>query len=347
MPVLPIPTPTGVVWTPDGRVGYEQELSHSEPVFDGDPTPVVAARLKRVVAEWKAGKAKADERGKAWADLACAWKPGVNVNVEQIAAMLSLASATSDDNVWAPFAALVVRDYGLPTTMKVMIACWSHDVHWDKNKAWLTYRPDDHQHIHDATYRAPKSALARYLQRLHREGTAADRVAIERAVDAVWETAPRHAKTALALATNDAKRAAEIARVLLADDQPHAFFAWHELPHLLADAELVEQTLAKRDESLSYRIVANLGLDALPLFEAAVSARIDKWSRTRVLQQLANLVSPRAARILAEYAEQKPYAEIVRTYFALHSELLDAMLADQELRYYHDDLVKVKQLSAP
>ena len=116
---------------------------------------------------------------------------------------------------------------------------------------------------------------------------------------------------------------------------------------MLTDVELVEQTMAKRHESVSFRVVANLGLDALPLFEARISERIDSHSRKHVLEMLANLASPRAACILAEYAEQKPYTEIVRTYFAMHPELLDAMLADQELRYYHDDLVKLKQLSAP
>ena len=103
--------------------------------------------------------------------------------------------------------------------------------------------------------------------------------------------------------------------------------------------------LDKRDERLSYRIVENIGVAALPLFEARMSERIDKYERTRVLATLSNIRSPRVAKILAEYAEVKPYVEIVRTYFALHRDLLDQMLADPELRYYHDDLVVLKEAS--
>ena len=48
-------------------------------------------------------------------------------------------------------------------------------------------------------------------------------------------------------------RGAEIAKELLKHDEPHAFYAWDELPHLLRDAKLVEKTMDKRGRIARFR----------------------------------------------------------------------------------------------
>jgi hypothetical protein len=346
------PAEERVVWTAAGTAALAEEKQHGPaPIAasDADVGKLVAALVKKYAAAWKKGLAKADAVGKAAVAFATKYKPGVKATPEQLAGLVTLAASNGDDPE-GPVIELVVREYGWDVTMRVLIATWSLAGHYDGRthaslKSWAVAVPADHQHVFDTSACCGKREMTRYLERRYFAGSDAERKAMRAAVDAVWAKAPRHAKPALAVIVADAAKAAEIARDLLANDKPHAFFAWQTLPHVLTDAELVAAALDKRDERLSYRIVENLGVDALPLFEARMSEHIDKYERTRVLATLSNIRSPRVAKILAEYAEVKPYVEIVRTYFGLHRDLLDQMLADPELRYYHDDLLVLKDAS--
>mgnify|MGYP001610817207 CR=1 FL=1 len=47
--------------------------------------------------------------------------------------------------------------------------------------------------------------------------------------------------------------------------------------------------------------------------------------RQRVLEQIANLRGPRTARIMAAYAERRPFGTLVHNYFAAAPELLTGL----------------------
>ena len=336
----------GLVWTAAGKTALAEEKGRVELVpRDTDVKKAVAAVVKKYGARWKKGAAKSDDAGKAAIKVAAGWKPTTKLTAEQLAAMMSLA-ASADESLHGPIIELALRVHGFELTMRMLVASWTLYASYNKNATWLKTIGLDHDHVFDASACSGKADMTRYLQAYYYAAPAAERTALRKAAAAVWKDAHRPGKVALAVATCDPERGAEIARELLADDKPHAFFAWHDLPHVLTDAELVAETLAKRDESLSYRIVENLGAAAVPLFEERM-AGISKHTRARLLQMLANVRAKRVAQILAEYAEDEPYAETVRSYFALHPALLDAMLADPELRYYHPELLVVHRTLNP
>jgi hypothetical protein len=149
---------------------------------------------------------------------------------------------------------------------------------------------------------------------------------------------PSYARTALAIALEDHAHAAQIARELLESDDPHPYYPFETLPHVLRDLELVEATMKRRHEEVSYQMVENLGVAGIPLFVAQLAKSMSKHARRDVIETAANLKSARLAMIFAEYAGQQPYAPVVAAYFQRHRDLLELVLADPELRYYHDEL---------
>jgi hypothetical protein len=335
----------GLVWTAAGKEALGYEKARELVPRDADVKKAVAAVVKQHAARWKKGAARSDDAGKAAIKVAAAWKPTAKLTAEQLAAMMSLAAA-APESVHNPVIELAIRVYGWEVTMRVLVASWTLYASYDKGAAWLKTMGVDHDHVFDTSACCGKGEMTRYLQAYFYAAATAERTAMRKAASVVWKDAHRPGKVALAVATCDPRRGAEIARELLANDKPHAFFAWQELPHILTDAELVAAALEKRDEALSFRIVENLGVAAVPLFEDRL-AGISKHTRARRLAMLANLRSSRVAQILAEYAEDKPYAETVRSYFALHPDLLDAVLADPELKYYHPELLVVHRTLNP
>jgi hypothetical protein len=205
-----------------------------------------------------------------------------------------------------------------------------------QNSAWLTVIAADHQSIFDTSASSGKREYARYLSTV----AAADRPT---ALAKVWPDAPRYAKPALAVAARDPVRGAEIAKELLKHDEPHAFYAWDHLPHLLREPKLVEKTMAKRDQKPSIAMLDSLGVKLVPLLVARFAEPMDKHSRLRVMQIAENLESARIAQILAQYAGEQPYAELIRSYFTRFPKLLKQMLGDLELRYYHDELLAIQR----
>jgi hypothetical protein len=335
----------GLVWTAAGKTALALEKARELVPRDTDVKKAVAAIVKQHAARWKKGAARSDDAGKAAIAAAAAWKPAAKPTAEQLAAMMSLAAA-APVSVHNVVIELAIRERGWELTMRMLAASWTLYASYDKGASWLKAIAVDHDHVFDTSACCGKGEMTRYLQAYYYAAASSERTAMRKAVGAVWKDAHRPGKVALAVATCDAGRGATIARELLANDKPHAFFAWQELPHILTDAELVAAALEKRDESLSFRIVENLGAAAVPLFEDRM-AGISKHQRARLLEMLANVRSRRVAHILAEYAEDKPYADTVRGYFALHPDLLAAALADPELRYYHPELLVVHRTLNP
>jgi len=220
----------------------------------------------------------------------------------------------------------------------------SHNPDWPNSNRrraiYIKAIDDDADSVHDASCSYSKAAFTRYLQKRHRAGTAAERKQMKQGVDAIWKTTTPHARPALAVATRDPKRAKQSALELIhAGESPWPYFAWHELPYILTDAELA---LAKLGEGrLSPRLIENLGAAVWPLYAQRIAGRIDGDTRARLLGELANFYGPRTALLLAEYEDTKACAPIVRAYFTSYPELLDQVLDEPALAYHREDLTKL------
>lgn len=327
-----------VAWTPAGTAALAEERGRGMPVLEGNVAKKVKALFKVHAPAWKRGLAKCDDAGRAFAKLALAWKPSGKPNIDQLAGVISLSTACDNDEEVMPwFAQWILDEHGVEVALRVVIAMWPIVPSYQgkkQNTAWLEVRPADDDHIFDTSASSGKRQYARYLSLR----TPAKRDA---AIAKLWPSAPRYTKPALAVAAGDAERGAEIARELLKHDEPHAFYAWEELPNLLRDAKLVVKTKAKRARNATFQMIDNLGAKVLPILEADFAGARDKYSRKRAMELLVNLKSPEVARLLAEYVGQKPYDELVAAYFAQHPALLEPLLYDEELQYHRDDLLKL------
>ena len=63
--------------------------------------------------------------------------------------------------------------------------------------------------------------------------------------------------------------------------------------------------------------------------------------RARLAEQIVNIRGPRAAAMLAVYAEKAPVAKIVRDYFARYPELLELVRRDKSLAKHATQLEKL------
>jgi len=326
-----------IAWTPAGKEALAEERGRL-PLVEGDATKQVKALFKLHAPAWKRGLAKCDAAGRAFAKLALAWKPAGKPNIDQLAGVIALSTACDNDEQVMPwFARWILDEHGIEVALRVLIAMWPIVPSYKGKKqttAWLEVLPADHDHIFDTSASSGKREYARYLS-LRAPATR------DAAIAKLWPSAPRYVKPALAVAAGDAERGAEIARELLKHDEPHAFYAWEELPNLLCDATLVAKTMAKRARVATFQMIDNLGAKVLPILEANFDAARDKYSRKRAMELLVNLKSPNVARRLAEYVGQKPYDELVAAYFAQHPELLKPLLRDDDLFYHRDDLAKL------
>lgn len=93
-----------------------------------------------------------------------------------------------------------------------------------------------------------------------------------------------------------------------------------------------------RKQGIGVRIIDTLGIAALPRYEAAIGGQCDRGTRARLRADLRNIRGPLTAKLIAEYAANKPDAEQVRAYFTTYLELLDGVLRDPDLVYHADAL---------
>jgi hypothetical protein len=332
-----------VDWTELGRAELEHERDGTLPRWPPKSAlePAVAKLVKRFAPAWKKGLPKCDAANRRLVERAIAWKPSAKWSPELAATILSVMSYATDEDV-SPVCELVARE-GFEFALVALVHLWSQNVDYTGNteksrSVWLTSPAPDHPHIMYASPSSIKSRFGAYLARVHRSAPKAECARMTKAARKLWKSAPRYAKAPIAVAVNDPELAAEIARELLANDRPHAFYAWEELAWVLTDAALVEQVLAKGHGELGYCVIANLGAAAFRLYERRITGSLDKHTRGRLLAQLSNLRGPRAAKIMAEYSDTKLFAPTVRAYFAAHPDLLEQMIRNPDLRYHRDDL---------
>jgi hypothetical protein len=329
---------TSIAWTPSGTAALAEERNRGIPILDGDVAAKVKALFKVHAPAWRRGLDKCDDAGRVFAKLAIAWKPGGKPNIDQLAAVISLSTACDNDEEVMPwFAQWILDELGIEVALRVLIAMWRIVPSYKGKKtptAWLEVLDADDGHIFDTSASSGKRQYARFLS----QRAPAKR---EAAIAKLWPGAPRYVKPALAVAARDPERGAEIARELLKHDEPHAFYAWEELPNLLRDANLLAKTKDKRGRSATFQMIDNLGAKVLPILVADFAAARDKYMRKRMMELLVNVKSPEVARLLAEYVGQKPYDELVAAYFAQHPALLQPLLDDEELQYHRDDLRKL------
>lgn len=140
----------------------------------------------------------------------------------------------------------------------------------------------------------------------------------------------------MAIATDDAARAAEVTRAALDDGGP-SWRAPGEVFYLLRDAALARRAF-RPGTSLDQRVIANLGAAALPLFERALAAN----DYATGLRALYDLRGPRTARIFGRFAERRPYAALVHNYFADSPELLLGLRRNRSMEPYRLQLHKLE-----
>lgn len=344
-----------IVWTTSGRAALAAVGAYLPTC--AEPTPELIAKVATMATKyapsWERGEAKSDDVGapliayarKTWGKGKAPKKPST---VEELAGMATLFGANGSAEV-APYTELVVRERGFAVALEMLAAMWSmaSDVsNYDKPKiravSIVAMSPSDGS-AGDASVSYGKSAVADYLARAHRSLDDKKRAAVAVAMAKLWPATRRHAKPTLVVATQDRARAAEIARELIAasetEDAPYHHYAWQHLPYLVEDVELLAEMPGKFGVSL--HMLDTLGIAALPLYEREIASHIDKHARARLLGDLVNVRGPRTAKLIAEYAANKPYADQVRAYFTTYPELLDGVMQDPDLVYHRDSLRKL------
>lgn len=93
---------------------------------------------------------------------------------------------------------------------------------------------------------------------------------------------------------------------------------------------------------LDLRIIDNLGVAALPLYERAIGAKRSN-DATALLIDLCNVRGPRTARMFGCYAELRPNVVLVNNYFAESPELLRGLRRVKSMAPHRERLVKLEQ----
>jgi hypothetical protein len=326
-----------VAWLDAGRAELARERSFGVPLRDTATDDALRDAIGKTIARfapaWQRGLGRADDLGRA--AVRNTREPPAPLTIEAAADAASLLGASEPDAVGA-YAERVLRERGVDFAVAVLVAMWARVTGYDGRSSepdyavYLREIAADHMHACDASVSYAKGRFAEYLGKRRPTG-------IARAVADAWPRASLAARAALAVAARDPKLAADAARALLAaDGKPYPHYARAELAYVVTDAELAAELGAQP----CYRLLESLGAAALPIYEAAIAGRVSKPVRMRYLAQLCNLRGAKVAKLLAEYSDTFP--ELAATYFAAHRDLLDGVIADPELRYHRDDLVKLR-----
>jgi hypothetical protein len=340
-----------VRWLPASRA----ELDHVEPTLrdatDAELDERVAKALKHMSPRWKRGLKKADDEGKAAVALATSWLAGKRpkkLSVDDGARLLSLIGA-SESSYLDALGELLIRQRGLAFAVAVAARMWSlrsesDNPDWPKSEKraaiYITGIDDDDDHVHDASCSYSKAHFTDYLSRRYRTSRPAECTEMRKAVTALWDTAPPHARAPLAYLTRDRKRAKQSAAELIhAGKSPYPFWACNHLPEILDDYELITELSGG---GCTLRYIENVGVAIWPAYVEAIGSRCDATSRARMLGELANFYGPKTALLIAEYEDTKQCAPVVRDYFTRYPELLDKVIGDPELKYHREDLEQLR-----
>jgi len=347
-------------WTEQGRTALERARTWGIPLCNDATTGAletrVAARIARLAPAWQRGLEKSDSVGKRGVEIATRGAPDT-ADVDAWASTLSLVGAYEPEDL-APVAELLLRRHGLTFALRVLVAMWSlvtsyHNPDWPKDDAhlavWLrALGPPNENDAYDASVSYAKARFADYLAKTHRCVGDLERAEMTRAVDAIWSDAPVHARPALVAATRDGARAEDLAHALLADERRAYRSRYPEgaLCPLFSDPELMV-AWSGASFPLTLGMLERLGEDALSLYERRLGGRETKHAQLRLLEQLASVAHPRAARLLALRAERAPFTKLVRAYFAAEPAMLDAVLADHTLEEHRPVLAKLSHHVRP
>lgn len=326
-----------VAWTDEGRAELAREHSWGpQSLRDADDAALrerIRATVSRYAPCWQRGLERADDAGGRAAELACAFDGTQSLSISDAAGVLSLLGSRGDGDVTATIE-LLVRAHGFTHVFRVLAAMWGlatnyKDPDWPKSEdrlvIWCREMSAEDTSAGDASVSYAKGDAAKYLGARMRSATPAERADVGRALAEVWAETPLHARGAIAVAADDTPRAEEILRDLLAKKTPsYPHWALGALPLLIRDLDLLRQL---SDAPLSMRFIEAIGADVLPFYEAALAKRIGPPQRERMLVQLQNVRGPATARLLAGFAEKKPYAKLVRAYFTRYPELAIASAA--------------------
>jgi hypothetical protein len=325
---------TTVAWTERGRAALAEERSGFVPLWtersDRELDDAIGKTIARDRAAWRRGLAKGDALGKAAVGYALGAR--AEPSIDDAAGLASLLGAIVPADV-APYVERSIRSAGVEFTVGVLVAMWARatEIGTTSNGHVVHLRAiaaDDPNPFDGSASRA-KGRFAEYLGKRAPDGIAA-------AVRAAWPSASLVARVALAVAARDPALAAGAGRAMLARRGGASLYARGELAYLVTDAELADRL----DAQPCCRLIDSLGAKALPIFERAIAGRVDKRTRGRYLEQLANLRGARVARLIAEYEDS--YPELARAYFTAHRDLLARALRDPELRYHRDALEKLR-----
>lgn len=293
---------------------------------------------RRFLPAWQRGLERADQNGRAAvAFLAENWTPaGFSraMTVDEAAGAGSLLGARgSGGEEFDAFPELVLRDHGWHFALQVLARMWSQETNykdpdWPSSEArlavWLTAIADDDRSVYDASVSYGKAKFALYLQCV----ALAEKPEVQTALNAVWATAPIHARPALVAACADSARAAT---TLEAVPRHSGSFPTRSLAPLVRDPALLVSLIEGEQTRLDVTFIDRLGLAALPLYQRALQQRMGAPQRLALLVDLTNFRGPTAASLLAPFAEKAPYTQCVRQYFARAPELLAELLADTAL----------------
>ncbi len=324
-----------LAWTDAGRAELARRRA-TRFVAPKQPAAMLEALVEEHGPRWQQWAANTDANGKRLAQLAAGWQPTAKADVEQLALLVALLGGGSDVQD-ASLAAFVVDVHGISVALRVIVATWPL---WRDREKWLVVRAPDDLGIHDTSVSWGKRNFAECVgARVRADKKLA--AAAAKAIAKIWPRAPRYAKTALAYAADDPVRGAEIARELLAHDDPYPHYPFDVLPHFIRDPKLVVKLMKASQAEPSLQMLDNLGVAAIPLIHRTLIEARDKWTRQRMMEVAANVKSTKIARELASHVGQAPYAAIVRDYFSRHRDLLAKMMRDPELQYHRDDLAKL------
>lgn len=325
-----------VVWTDAGRAELAREHTWSGPHWRDASADELAAKLATSLARfrpcWRRGEGKSDDTGRALIELASTDFTIKKLTIEQAAGISSLLGARSDNHD-APFIELLIRERGLAFVVRVAAAAWSlvtdyDDPDWPKSETRLAISlraiDGESSSANDTSVSHGKGALAEYLGKVHRTGSAAQRTEIETTVDEIWDDVPLYARPALALATQSPKRATDIVETLLAAKRswyPH--YAFKALPLFIDDPALLDAIGFTKEGTITLRWLERRGVALLPLL-AKKAEKASPYTRARLMEILANVRGTTAAAIVAGFIGKKDVKPQVTAYFERYPDLAPA-----------------------
>lgn len=284
---------------------------------------------KRFAPAWRQGIQHADDHGQQalalLEGLLVDTAASVHLSTTDAALLASAVGAYESSDLFL-YAELLWRGRGPALCVAVLSEMWRFATDYSSSgrAIWLRQLGDTDQARLDASVSYAKGAMARFLYERQEHATATQRDALRSAAGA-WRASPFHVQVPIAVAVRDAAWADALIDRLKTEQHPGGYA--RQLMHVTEDPDRIQWLVDVRGCHLGLPLVLRLSPEtALALYERQLNSSLPRTVKSSLLQQIANLRGPAVARLLARFAERRPFQPHVRAYFVQHPELLQGVI---------------------